>query len=207
MDKSRIEAFSDGVFAIVITLLIFNIKVPTLVQPVSDTALWYELGLLTPTFVIYMVTFAVISVLWINHHFIFHSYAKVVDRQLNLLNLLYLMFVAFLPFSANFIGLYIMHQPAAILYGVNIFLIVLLTAYMTYYIRSRPKLLNEKLSSRTIRQGQIRSQISLIFYALGIIATFIYVPLSILLYAFPIIFNIIPGSLDFSERMFGFTID
>src|SRR5579864_1027466 len=112
MNKSRVEAFSDGVFAVVITLLVFDIKLPALPPQISDAQLWGELGVLWPLIVVYFMTFAVLSVIWINHHFLFHSFAKSVDRWLNLLNLAYLMFVAFVPFSALLIGTYPTHQPA-----------------------------------------------------------------------------------------------
>lgn len=207
MNKSRLEAFSDGVFSIVITLLILSIKVPTLGSGATDQVLWREIGLLIPAILIYVVTFAVISVLWINHHFLFHTFAKSVNRQLNLLNLLYLMFVAFLPFSADFFGLYIFHQPAAVVYGINIFLISLVSLFMVRYIRKTPSILNRDLETRTIKQSRIRTGISVFFALFGIVATFIYVPLSIFFYAFPVIFNIIPGTLDLSERIFGFTLD
>ena len=200
MNKARLESFSDGVFSIVVTLLIFDIKVPTLAGAVSDGQLWYQIGLLTPLIVIYAVTFAVLAVLWTNHHLLFHSVARSVDRKLNLLNLAYLMFVAFVPFSAYLIGLYPTHQPAAIIYGLNIFAIVALSSAMMSYIRHNPELMNDDLTSRTLKQARFRSGVSLVCYTIGIFFSFVFVPISIFLYAFPIIFNIIPGTLDFLER-------
>ncbi len=207
MNKSRVEAFSDGVFSIVITLLILSIKVPELGAGATDHALWQEVIRILPAILIYVVTFAVISVLWINHHFLFHSFATAVNRQLNLLNLLYLMFVAFLPFSAEFFGHYIFHQPAAVVYGINILFISILSMLILRYVRTTPQLLNNTLENRTIKQSRIRNAISVVFPLVGIAATFIYVPLSIFFYAFPVIFNIIPGTLNLSERIFGFTLD
>jgi uncharacterized membrane protein len=200
MNKARLEAFSDGVFSIVVTLLIFDIKVPTLGASVSDAQLWYQIGLLSPLIIIYAVTFAVLSVLWINHHFLFHLFAHSVDRKLNLLNLCYLMFVAFIPFSAYLIGLYPTHQPAAVIYGLNIFATVALSTAMTRYIRRHPELMNENVSARLIKQARFRGGISLISYMIGIVVSFFYAPASVLFYAFPVIFNIIPGTLDFLER-------
>lgn len=207
MNKARLEAFSDGVFAIVITLLILNVKEPHLSAPVTDAALWQQIGLLLPSIVMYAVTFAVVSMLWINHHFLFHSFAKAVNRQLNLLNLLYLMFVVLLPFSANLFGLYITHQPAAFIYGVNILIISIVSMLIVGYVRRTPEIYNHELSKRTLKQARVRNGISVGFALLGMLATLWFIPLAVFLYAFPVIFNIIPGTLNFSERLFGFTID
>jgi uncharacterized membrane protein len=207
MNKSRLEAFSDGVFSIVMTLLIFNIKVPVLPEPVTNNELWGQLGLIWPSIVTYAITFAVLSALWINHHYLFHSFAKAVDRRLNLLNLVYLMFVAFVPFSSNFIGSYSSHQPAAIVYGLNIFCIVFLSSSMVTYIKNHPDLFNEELSQRTLNQANFRSTLSLTSYAIGLACSFVFVPLSLFFFLFPIIFNIIPGSLDFAEHVFRFSLD
>ena len=208
MDKGRLEAFSDGVFSIAMTLLIFNIKVPELAQPVSDSALMQSIIDLVPHVAVFFITFAVLSVMWINHHFIFHRFAKTVDRWLNLLNLAYLAFVAFVPFSASFISSYHTHQIAGIVYGLNIFFIVLIADSMVSYLKKHPEeLLHDDLTARLMNQASFRANLSLFSYVLGIALSFVSIPLSLLLFAFPIIFNIIPGSLNMAERIFRFSLD
>lgn len=208
MNKGRLEAFSDGVFSIVMTLLIFGIKIPAIPNPVSDATLWREIGLVAPLLGVYFLSFAVLSVLWINHHFLFHSFAKSVDRRLNLLNLTYLAFVAFVPFSSDLIGRYYTHQPAAIIYGLNIFIIVALSSRMVTYIKSHSgELLNEHIPRRTINQARFRSRLSLFCYVAGLLISFLNVPAALLFFAFPIMFNIVPGSLDVTERLFRFSLD
>lgn len=206
MNKARLEAFSDGVFTIVMTLLIFNIKVPELQKPFTDADLWQALSGVWPNIIIYILTFAVLSTFWINHHFLFESFAKSIDRRLNLLNLLYLLFLVFVPFTATLWGEYSGHQPAAILYGLNIFCIVLISTGMGAYIRQTPELSHDDISTRVIRQGQFRSRVTLIFYAVGIAVTFVSPPLAGLLYILPVIFNIIPGSINVMEKLFGFRL-
>ena len=206
MDKARVEAFSDGVFAIVITLLIFDIKAPELISA-TNADLWVALVRLIPSIVMYFVTFTVVSVLWINHHFLFHSFAKTVDRQLNLLNMSYLMFGAFLPFSANILGLHHTLQPAALLYGINICIISLLSVAMVRYVLAHSEILNHSLSRRIVKQSRIRTSVSAVFAIAGLLTTFLWTPLAIFLYAFPVIFNIIPGTLDLTEKIFGFTLE
>lgn len=208
MNKGRLEAFSDNVFSIVMTLLIFDIKIPSIPEPVSDAQIWHELAVLSPLLGVYFLSFAVLSALWINHHFLFHSFAKSVDRRLNLLNLVYLAFVAFVPFSAYFIGTYYTHQPAAIIYGLNIFIIVALSARMvTYMKKHKGELLNENIPQRTVNQANFRSRLSLYCYTFGLVVSFVSVPAALLFFAFPVIFNIVPGSLNFAEKLFRFSLD
>lgn len=205
MDKGRLEAFSDGIFSIAMTLLIFNIKVPDLGRAATDAQLWASFSDVLPQIIIFMVTFAVMSVLWINHHFLFHYFALEVDRRLNLLNLSYLAFVAFVPFSASFIGLYWRHQPAGIVYGLNLVCITALSILMFNYIRYS-SLRSAELTNRVYGQALFRMNLSLICYVGGLAMTFVYIPASVLLYLFPVIFNILPGSLDLAERLFKFKL-
>src|SRR5438552_8047016 len=92
MDTARLEAFSDGVFGVAITLLVLEIKVP------HSGALGVGLLLLWPSYLAYAISFVVIGAIWINHHAMFEWIDRV-DQNLLLLNTLHLMFIAFLPFS------------------------------------------------------------------------------------------------------------
>jgi uncharacterized membrane protein len=204
MNKNRVEAFSDGVFSIVMTLLVFNIKIPEVSTISSNNDLWYALWQLWPIFATYYISFFVLSVFWINHHFFFHSFAKQVDRHLNLTNLIYLMFIAFVPFSAQLLGTFKAYQPAVLMYGINILVIITLTAFMLGHLKKHPELANPDISSRTRTQAKIRISLTMGCYILGIIASFWSLPVSIAFYTFPIVFNLIPGTLDAVEHMFGF---
>src|SRR5262245_13649811 len=91
LSTERIEAFSDGVFAIAITLLVLEIKVPHVPEGGS---LWIELGNLWTSYFGYIFSFIMIGVYWANHHHIFHVYKKS-DHYFVLLNVLFLMCIAF----------------------------------------------------------------------------------------------------------------
>src|SRR5258708_12266606 len=102
MNKRRVENFSDGIFAVAITILIFNIPVPagapgTLVHAL--TSQW-------PSYVAYIASFLTIGVMWINHHAIFERISKI-DRPLLMLNLLLVMLVVFVPYPTELLGKYI----------------------------------------------------------------------------------------------------
>lgn len=116
MEKNRVEAFSDGVFAIAITLLVL-----TVAEPRNYVRLAHELGMQWPSLAAYIVSFAVIGIMWINHHSIF-MHLEHVDRGLLYLNLLLLMSIAFLPYPTGVLGQALAKghgtRTAAVTYGV-----------------------------------------------------------------------------------------
>jgi uncharacterized membrane protein len=94
-DTSRLVAFSDGVFAITITLLVLEITPPS-----DDKNLLHGLLALWPSYLAYAVTFLFIGQVWVNHHVMF-DHIRAADRTVLLLNTLLLMVVAFLPFATS----------------------------------------------------------------------------------------------------------
>jgi uncharacterized membrane protein len=94
VDRSRLEAFSDGVFAVAITLLVLNLAVP---GP-GHGRLIGQLGHLWPSFAAYVLSFFMIGIIWVNHHVLIRS-VKTVDRTLLFLNLVLLLFVVLIPFA------------------------------------------------------------------------------------------------------------
>ena len=95
MDRTRLEAFSDGVFAVAITLLALNIAVA---GPGHGQSLADQLGSHWPAFVAYVISFFTIGIIWVNHHALLRS-VKAVDRTLLFLYLVLLLFVVLIPFS------------------------------------------------------------------------------------------------------------
>ncbi|MDQ2984492.1 MAG: TMEM175 family protein [Actinomycetota bacterium] len=118
-ETARIEAFSDGVFAIAITLLIIEIHVP---DPSHTESLGHELLQTWPSYVAYLTSFLTIGVMWINHHHVF-SFITQADRTLLLLNTLLLMMIAFVPFPTAVLAQFIETKGAregALLYGATL---------------------------------------------------------------------------------------
>jgi uncharacterized membrane protein len=98
MSKARLEAFSDGIFAIAITLLVLTIAEPTDYHHLAG-----QLANRWPSFAAYVVSFAIIGIMWLNHHSIFSHLAHS-DRGLVLFNLLLLLTIAFLPYPTEVFG-------------------------------------------------------------------------------------------------------
>ncbi|MBL0130872.1 MAG: DUF1211 domain-containing protein [Chitinophagaceae bacterium] len=101
----RLILFSDAVFAIAITLLVIEIKIPEIHENVSDKALLQSLGHLIPKFIGFIVSFMMIGLYWTVHHRMF-GFVTSYSRKLLILNLVFLFFVALMPFSTGFYSEY-----------------------------------------------------------------------------------------------------
>ncbi len=117
MPKGRIEAFSDGVFAIVITLLVLEIKVPSLPAPGSDAALIAALVTELPVIVSCAISFFIIAIFWVSHHQFWHS-LRHADWSLLWLNNLVLLFIVFIPIPTWMVGIYPTLRTPAATFGV-----------------------------------------------------------------------------------------
>jgi uncharacterized membrane protein len=117
VETGRVEAFSDGVFAIAITLLILAVGVE---QALATGDLGDQLLRLWPAYLAYGASFLTIGIMWVNHHAVFRLFAHV-DRTLLLLNILLLMLIAFVPFPTRIVADHARsaddRQAAALLYG------------------------------------------------------------------------------------------
>lgn len=102
MDRSRLEAFSDGVFAVAITLLALDLVVPGPGGPSLAEKLQDHL----PSFAAFIVSFLTIGIIWVNHHAMFKNFAKI-DRPLLFINLLLLFFVVCIPFATSTFAAYL----------------------------------------------------------------------------------------------------
>jgi uncharacterized membrane protein len=118
VDRSRLEAFSDGVFAVAITLLALNL---TVAGPMGKMGLLDQLTEHWAAFAGYLISFLTIGIIWVNHHMLVKSITTV-DRMLLFVNLILLMFVVLIPFGTATISDYLPHNStgarlAMVLYG------------------------------------------------------------------------------------------
>jgi uncharacterized membrane protein len=143
---NRLDAFSDGVFAIVITLLVLELHVPELTGGAVSEGLRQELIHLFPKFISFVVSFLYISIYWINHHQLFH-YLKRSDRTLFWLNSFFLMCLTFIPFPTALIGSYPQEPLAVICYGVAMMVTAISFVIMKAYIFSGSGLIDPTTST------------------------------------------------------------
>lgn len=118
VNKSRFEAFSDGVFAFAITLLVLGFSLPPL-REASDGELTAALLRLWPNLIAYALSFGVIGIMWQNHHALFRLVHRV-DRTTVFLNLLLLGGTAFIPFATSTLGAYPLLHSSTLLYGLTL---------------------------------------------------------------------------------------
>jgi uncharacterized membrane protein len=115
MNKARVESFSDGVFAIAITLLILGIPIPNLTR-IEDEQLRSGLINALHELIRYITSFATIGIIWLNHHAMFHAVERV-DHPTLVLNLLLLLVVSFIPFPTPVLGRHGALPSSTFLYG------------------------------------------------------------------------------------------
>jgi uncharacterized membrane protein len=119
VETGRVEAFSDGVFAIAITLLILAVGID---QALAQGNLKHQLLHLWPAYIAYAVSFLTIGIMWVNHHQIFRHFERV-DRPVLLLNILLLMCISFTPFPTRVVAQHAQNagdrEAAAVLYGLT----------------------------------------------------------------------------------------
>ena len=125
MDSRRAESFSDGVFAVAITILVFNLLT---VGSTTSQLTWDFLGSKWPSYFAYVVSFLTIGIMWVNHHGMFAQVSRV-NRQLLLLNLLLLLGIVALPFPTALVAEHLINSMppsatvAVVLYGINMIVI------------------------------------------------------------------------------------
>jgi uncharacterized membrane protein len=193
MSPARLEAFSDGVFAIAITLLVLDLHVP---DPASTGDLAQALGEQWPSYVAYAVSFLTIGIIWINHHAMMRRLARV-DHTILSLNLLLLLFVALLPFTTALMAAYLQktsgeHLAAAIYSGSCLLMGVAFASINRYALAVRPDLLATQVSRARRRAILVRAVAGVLPYAIATVLALVspYVSLAIcgaiaLYYALP----------------------
>jgi uncharacterized membrane protein len=168
MHKGRLEAFSDGVIAVAITLLVLNITVP---DPAAAGSLAHKLGVLWPNYAAYVISFLTIGIIWINHHAMI-SRLRVADHTILILNLLLLMSIAAIPFATDLMATYLKvgrgeHLAAAIYSGTFVVMSIAFSALNRQILFARAHLLLESPPEQWRRTAFRRSSLGLLPYVIA----------------------------------------
>jgi uncharacterized membrane protein len=169
LTTNRIEAFSDGVFAIAITLLVLNVHVP---DASSEAALLHDLRGQWLIYLSYLLSVAVVGVYWVAHHGLF-SYIRRADRTLFWLNILFLACVAFLPFPTALLGQYGRYRSAVIVYGLALAATGLVLDGMRAYATRGRRLVDPNLDEGVVRAGMRRNLTGPAAYLLAVLISLI----------------------------------
>jgi uncharacterized membrane protein len=166
MTKTRLEAFSDDVFAIVITLLILIIKLPE----VDYSNLKQALIVLLPNVLSYVMSFLIIGVYWVAHHRSALLVTKI-DEVFLWLNILLLLFVSFIPYPTSLLGKYPFKEIPIIIYGANLIAANVTGFIMLMYLKHPPELgYGEHHKNNIYRQIPIYIVVNTLYAAAMIIA-------------------------------------
>jgi uncharacterized membrane protein len=170
------EAFSDGVIAIAITLLTLDIRVP-LRDEAGGATLLHRLAQLWPNYLAFATSFAVVGILWINHHAIFEHIDRA-DYYLVLINTVFLFTVAALPFTTALLAEYIRHdgERTATLVYTGWFLLVAISFNRLWWYARHAKLTNPVSDQAAIDRITARFRLGIPSYLLLVVVAF-FVPL------------------------------
>ena len=191
MSTERVETFSDGVFAIAITLLIL------IIQPLRSGAhLGHELLRLWPSYLAYAISFLTVGIMWVNHHTIFRHFERV-DRPLLFLNIALLLLIAFVPFPTRVVAEFVRsdadRRAAALLYGTTL-TITAVFFFAVWWYGSR-RLLRADADRREV-SGITRSYLpGAPTYALATALAFVNATVSLIVFAAIAIFYALSSSL------------
>lgn len=187
MQRNRLEAFSDGVLAIIITIMVLEIKVPHGEQ-------WNDLAVLLPKFVSYVLSFLYIGIYWGNHHNLLHTASRV-NSKVMLANLNLLFWLSLIPFTTGWMGEnHLASRPVA-LYSINLLMAGAAYAILQRAIENicRP---DDKLGI-ALKKHKSKAVISLISYVIAVFLAFIepYAAIAVI-YAVAIIWLIPDRSIE-----------
>jgi len=190
---SRIEAFSDGVFAIVVTLLVLELRVPHLPENFTNEDVLRELLHLSPKFISFATSFLILAIFWVNHHQFFHSLEKT-DRSLLWYNNLLLFWLSFVPFPTAFIGEHPTSMIPVMLYGFVMFAAsVSFNILLRYAIKA--DLFLPTISKVTLAESVKKGAFGPIIYFISIAGALISVYISLAIFILVPVFYFIPQKI------------
>lgn len=191
---ARIETLTDGVFAIVMTLLVFDMRVPVQEQ-VAEIGLARALAQLAPNLLNYAITFVILGVFWVGHHNQFF-YIKRADRVLLWINIFFNMAVALVPFSAGLFSRYGQDNLSIIVYNLNLILAGVLLFVHWWYATRDNHLLSHPIEPHVRRIVYRRILTPPALYFAAILVSLVSVELSIIIDIFVPIMYVLPNRVD-----------
>jgi uncharacterized membrane protein len=190
-DPGRVEAFSDAVLAIVLTLLVLELRPPTPLTT-SEDQLWLTIQEALPAIGAWALSFIFVLTFWIAHHYLFEQLAKV-DRGMLWINGMFLMFISFTPFPTAILAAYPFSTPATFLLSLAMFLTATSFSVLRWYAAFEADLIGEHVEPGRRRTAIKRSLISPVLYLTAMIMAFIWPPLSFAIQIIVPIIYFFPG--------------
>lgn len=181
LPKNRIEALSDGIFAIAMTLIILDLKTP---ENIPLNLEYEELPLtllnILPDVEAYAVSFLVLAVFWLRHQLQFR-YLKFANRQIIVLSILFLMLIGFVPFSVGLVMRYNDIQLPTLIYIINLLMISVILSIQGWYISKNKKIRFEEIEPEILKKYYVFSIVPIVIFSVSLIVSFFNLRLAFLL--------------------------
>jgi uncharacterized membrane protein len=181
MKTNRIEAFSDGVMAIIITIMVLELKAPHDPTPTSLAKMW-------PVLFAYVLSFLIIAIYWVNHHHLIHMVSRV-DAIILWANINLLFWISLMPWVTVYLG-----DNHALPFPVALYAAVSLAGAISFFLlrasiaRQHHDLVFEQVNKKMARKNLI----AILIYLVAIVVAFIYTPLALILIATPAAMYFLP---------------
>lgn len=202
MKSGRLEQLADGIFAIVMTILVFEIHIPSNITHISNAGLLKEILKLQPYFFGYILSFALLFTYWRAHHFFISVYAKNIDSRLTNINTLFFMLISLVPFSTSLLSKFSENILAIAVFGIHIILIGLCLYWMRSYVFYSEHIKNPEITHREIHGSTIRTLVPVVVSLIAIYISFFNTTLSLTLFTLAVIFNLSSYSTKLFEKIF-----
>ena len=190
MKQSRLDQLADGIFAIVMTILVFEIRAPEYLGLVSEQTLINSLINIFPLLLSYLLSFSLLFTYWRSHHIIASVLAKNIDVQFSNLSGIFLFLVALVPFSSHFLGKYIYSKTAVIFFALNIILIGISLFFMRRYAIKSNTIENMPFTKTENEHANMHILFPIISSVVAIAVSFYSTKIAILLFTLAILFNL-----------------
>ena len=195
----RIEQFSDGVFAIVITLLVLSLRVPEIENEANVYDILNALFQLLPKFLGFVMSFFFVAVFWVAHHQYFHT-LNLSTKGLLWLNNLFLFFITFVPFPTALLGEYPRNAAAVIFFGASFLLTSLSFAFLRWYGWVKSDITSENFSQESVKDIMRLSFLPPVFYFLGILVALVNTEIAIAIFFITPLILLLPLKLSFDSK-------
>lgn len=189
-ETSRLETFSDGVFAIAATLLILDVK------PSGNGSVAQQLLHAWPSYAAYAISFATLGIVWVNHHSVFTQIGRV-DRTFLFINVLFLMVIAFSPFPTRVLAEHIRDgsKSAAFAYGLTYTAMAVCYGALWFYAAAGRRLIAPSADQRTVSGISRSFAPGSLVYAVATLSSLISAWLAVVLYAAIALFYVVESSV------------
>ena len=204
MKQARLDQLADGIFAIVMTILVFEIRLPDFTGIVSDQTLFKSIVNLFPVFLSYLLSFSLLFTYWRSHHFIETILAKNINTHFSNLNAIFFFFVALVPFSSHFLGKYNYSKIAIILFAINIILIGISLFVMRQYVIKAKTIENITFTKTENEHANIRILFPVGSAIVAIFVSFFNNDIAILIFTIAILFNLLDKSTTYTFYLVNF---